>query len=407
MSISAGEIYRPNGERVVVGADGKRSIFHRRLPARPSTPRRVGLSTHVGGMQGLGSRVEVFFHADGELYLAPTGGGEALVSALLYQSAFRRDGITHLLNAIPELRARAAHIEQTTPLLACAPLGLRVARLTIDEGLLLIGDAAGAPDPITGDGIAMAIVSAKPAAKAILSRDFRAYEQTRLQMGRTADRLGRLLLGIPRADGLAARMLLRRRALVPTLLDVAVGRRAQRRDDAAAVQWVDRFFRRGEDVWMPTRSLQREILDDHEPEQVVVDKIYRFLSFVNRRLGGTRATLAQFDSFSRSWTPGERISVLDVASGAADVPRALIAWGRARGFDLRVTALDVSPRALAYARRAGPIDRLGFVCSNVERPCFQDGASTTACALFFITSRTQVVTASDLRSACSSRHCRE
>jgi flavin-dependent dehydrogenase len=179
--------YRPNGERIVVGAD---------------------------------------FHADGELYLAPTGGGEALVSALFYQSAFRRDGITHLLNAIPELRARASRIEQTTPLLACAPLGLRVARLTMDEGLLLIGDAAGAPDPITGDGIAMAIVSAKPAAKAILSRDFRAYEQTRLQMGRTADRLGRLLLGIPRADGLAARMLLRRRALVPTLLDVAVGRRA-------------------------------------------------------------------------------------------------------------------------------------------------------------------------------------
>jgi flavin-dependent dehydrogenase len=147
------------------------------------------------------------------------------VSALFYQSAFRRDGITHLLNAIPELRARAAHIEQTTPLLACAPLGLRVARL-MDEELLLIGDAAGAPDPITGDGMAMAIVSAKPAAEAILSRDFRAYEQTRLQMGRTADRLGRLLLGIPRADGRAARMLLRRRALVPTLLDVAVGRRA-------------------------------------------------------------------------------------------------------------------------------------------------------------------------------------
>jgi len=216
--------YRPSGERIVVGADGKRSMFHRRLPARPSTPRRVGLSTHVAGLQGLGDRVEVFFHADGELYVAPTGGGEALVSALFYQSVFRRDGITHLLNAIPELRARTSCMEQTTPLLACAPLGLRVSRI-VDEGLLLIGDAAGAPDPITGDGIAMAIVSAKPAARAILSGDFRAYERTRLDMGRTADRLGRLLLGMPRADGRTARMLLRRRALVPTLRDVAVGRR--------------------------------------------------------------------------------------------------------------------------------------------------------------------------------------
>ena len=124
-------------------------------------------------------------------------------------------------------------------------------------------------------------------------------------------------------------------------------------------------------MWMPSRSYRREILDDHEPEQAVVDKIYRFLSFVNRRLGGTRATIARFEAFSQSWAPGERITVLDVASGAADVPRGLIAWARTRGFDLRVTALDISPRALSYARRAGQIDRLGLVCSDVERPCFR------------------------------------
>jgi flavin-dependent dehydrogenase len=220
----SGTTYRPEGERLVVGADGRRSIFHRTLSAVASFPRRIGLSTHFTGIDGLGDRVEVFFHPDGELYLAPTGGGEALVSALFYQSTFRRDGIVYLLNAIPELRARAAHIEQTTPLLACAPLGLRVPRI-VGEGLLLIGDAAGAPDPITGDGIAMAVASVKPAAEAILSGDFRTYERIRLGMGRNANRLGRLLLKIPRANGRTARMLLRRRALVPTLLDVAVGRR--------------------------------------------------------------------------------------------------------------------------------------------------------------------------------------
>ena len=135
---------------------------------------------------------------------------------------------------------------------------------------------------------------------------------------------------------------------------------------------------------LKTRSYEREILDDHEPEQPVVDKIYRFLSFVNRRLGGSRATIARFKVFSRSWPPGARIRVLDVASGAADVPRALIAWGRSRGFDVRVTALDLSPRALSYARRAGPRDGLTFVCADVTRPCFQDGAfDYVTCALFF------------------------
>jgi ubiquinone/menaquinone biosynthesis C-methylase UbiE len=137
-------------------------------------------------------------------------------------------------------------------------------------------------------------------------------------------------------------------------------------------------------MWMTSRTYEREILDDHEPEQPVVDKIYRFLSFVNRCLGGSRATIARFKVFSRGWPPGSRIRVLDVASGAADVPRALVAWGRGHGFDIGVTALDISPRALSYARRAGPSDGLSFVCGDVTRPCFQDRAfDYVTCALFF------------------------
>jgi len=135
---------------------------------------------------------------------------------------------------------------------------------------------------------------------------------------------------------------------------------------------------------MPSRSYEREILDDHEPEQPLVDTIYRFLSFVNRRLGGSQATIARFEELSRAWAPGERITVLDVASGAADVPRALIAWARARGFDLRVTALDISPRALSFARRTDSIDRLRLVCSDIEHPCVRDGTfDYVTCALFF------------------------
>jgi flavin-dependent dehydrogenase len=216
--------FRYSGERFVVGADGRRSLFHRRLSAHPPLRRRVGLSAHFSGIEGVVDRVEVFFHRDGELYVAPTGGGETLVSALLYQERFRRDGLLPLLGAIPELRDRTQRLEQTTPVLAAAPLGLHVPRV-VDRELLLIGDAAGAPDPITGDGMAMALSSVRPAAEAIVSGDFGSYERTRLAMGRTADRLGRLLLAASRAEGRAARTLIHRPSLVPTLLDVALGRR--------------------------------------------------------------------------------------------------------------------------------------------------------------------------------------
>ena len=219
-----GTSYRSEGERFVVGADGRHSRFHRRLPARLPRRARVGLSAHVIGLEGVGSRVEVFFHRDGEIYVAPTGGGETLVAALFPRDRFRRDGIPYLLDAIPEIRDRARHVELTTPVLAASPLGLHLERV-VDRDLLLIGDAAGAPDPITGDGIALALSSVKPAADAIVSGDLAAYERVRLAMGRNADRLGRLLLALSRAEGRVAHALLRKRSLVTTLLDVALGRR--------------------------------------------------------------------------------------------------------------------------------------------------------------------------------------
>ena len=219
-----GTPYQSEGERFVVGADGRHSRFHRHLEACRPRRTRVGLSAHVIGLDGVTDRVEVFFHREGELYVAPTGGGEALVAALFHQERFRRDGITHLLNTIPGVRDRARRVEFTTPVLAASPLGLRVSRL-IDRDLLLIGDAAGAPDPITGDGIAMAMASVQPAAEAIVSGDLASYERVRLAMGRNADRLGRLLLAVSRAEGRVAHALLRRPSLVTTLLDVALGRR--------------------------------------------------------------------------------------------------------------------------------------------------------------------------------------
>lgn len=133
------------------------------------------------------------------------------------------------------------------------------------------------------------------------------------------------------------------------------------------------------------RTLQHEILDDHEPEQPVVDRIYAFLALVNRRFGGAGATIDRFETFSRGWRPGQRIDVLDIASGAADIPRTLIAWGRARGFDLRVTALDISQPAIDYARRAGPPDaNLRFLCADITRPfCGDRSFDYVTSALFF------------------------
>ena len=226
-----GTAYRQGPTRFLVGADGAHSIFHRRLPARFVCPPRAGLSAHIIGLEGLGNRVEVFFHNEGELYIAPTGGGEALVSGLFDYRHFRRDGITRLLNTTPALRDRLSHVEFTTPVLAAAPLGLQVPRIVDqDAGLLLVGDAAGSPDPITAGGMALALAATRLASDAILSGTLSEYQRRRLEMGRTVHRLGRLMLWLGRTERQAAWVLRHASAAIPPLLNVAVGYRAVARN---------------------------------------------------------------------------------------------------------------------------------------------------------------------------------
>jgi SAM-dependent methyltransferase len=134
-------------------------------------------------------------------------------------------------------------------------------------------------------------------------------------------------------------------------------------------------------MWMPVRSLEREHMDDHEPPQPVVDEVYRFLGGINRWLGGHSATLERFREFSRGWRPGQRIEVLDVAAGGGDFARALVRWGRARGFDIRVTGLDISLRALRTAR---PEAGVRLVCGDVHHAPLTPGCvDYVTCALFF------------------------
>lgn len=210
---------------VLVGADGRQSMFHRCLPAVAARPHRVGLSTHAVGVDGVTDRVEVFFHGDGELYLAPTGGGEVLMSALFDYRDFTPDAMTRMLHSIPALRERTHRIEFTTPILASAPLGAFVPRIVDEaERLLLVGDAAGAPDPIVGDGLALAFSSTEDAASAIVSGDWRSYQRRRLARGAKARRLGRLMLELSRTERRGAWFLRHCSAIVPRLLDLAVAR---------------------------------------------------------------------------------------------------------------------------------------------------------------------------------------
>jgi flavin-dependent dehydrogenase len=231
--------------RWVIGADGLRSQFHRRpeFPASPPALRRVGLSTHVRGLEIDRERVEVVLHESGEIYLAPSDGDEALVSCLCRQEAFppgatNEDRVLQLLLSLDVLRGRTRGIAFTTPVLAVAPLGLRVGAV-VAGNTLLVGDAAGAPDPVTGEGMSLAILSARAAAQAIAAGRPETYERERRRLAAGSDWLGRWLLRATRYPSIADRVvtsLLEHPELFTKLLEISTGLR--REGDLSLVEYA-------------------------------------------------------------------------------------------------------------------------------------------------------------------------
>jgi SAM-dependent methyltransferase len=92
------------------------------------------------------------------------------------------------------------------------------------------------------------------------------------------------------------------------------------------------------------------------------------IAFANRWLGGIAPIVREVRR------TGAR-TILDVGSGCADVPHALVRDGRRRGVDVRATCLDHSAQMVAIARqRTGADERLTFVLGTGERLPFDDGA---------------------------------
>ena len=99
---------------------------------------------------------------------------------------------------------------------------------------------------------------------------------------------------------------------------------------------------------LPVEDLE---LMDHSP--VGEDELRPTLDFIawaNRRFGGYGPVLAHLALWAEAWPKGAKTTVLDVGTGGADLPIALARWSRARGFDLRVTAIDAVPVIAAIAR---------------------------------------------------------
>lgn len=140
--------------------------------------------------------------------------------------------------------------------------------------------------------------------------------------------------------------------------------------------------------WFPalrTRYRTDEWMDAPDADPALVRRSLGFLRRANRLLGYTRSTLAHLERFSHSWKPGERIRVIDFATGSADVPRAILRWGARSGFDLRVVGVDLHATTARAALADHPPDRrLRIVRADVLQLPFADGSFDYATTSLFL-----------------------
>jgi len=114
------------------------------------------------------------------------------------------------------------------------------------------------------------------------------------------------------------------------------------------------------------RRFVPEFMDDPQIDPIELAVALRFIRTVNARLGGSSAALRHVRRWTEGWPAGRPLTVLDVGTGAADIPLALLRWGRRKGLCLRITAVDNHARTLEYAR--GFLLEAGVIVDDAEDP---------------------------------------
>lgn len=199
--------------RLLIAADGLNSRIRQEagLELVVDELRRYGMRRHYA-LDCWAPFVEVYW-ADGvEAYVTPVGRRQVGVAFLWHSSLGDRVSYDSLLNRFPKLVAKLGSVPAITEVRGAGPL-LRRTTSPISNRLVLLGDAAGYLDAITGEGLTLAFESAAALGRrlpAILKQEPGAligYEIDYRRLYRAYARPAKLLLELSRRPRLRAHLL--------------------------------------------------------------------------------------------------------------------------------------------------------------------------------------------------------
>jgi SAM-dependent methyltransferase len=122
-----------------------------------------------------------------------------------------------------------------------------------------------------------------------------------------------------------------------------------------------------------------ELMDREQPVTPELEKDLSNLVSLNRYFGSHR--LAR--RFLAGWFQRDCCyRVLDLCTGAGDLPRVMVDWARPRGVSLRIDAVDANRATIEIARRqSGAYPEITFVCENALRFEPGQGYDLVTCSL--------------------------
>ncbi len=190
--------------RWLIGADGVQSRVAKwfGLDRLSTSHRRFARQQHFR-IAPWSPFVEIHWAADSQAYVTPVASDEVCV---VFMSRDRHARIPALMEIHSELfrRLRGA---ATSSAERGAIAGTRVLKRVTHGNVLLVGDASGLVDAITGEGLRLGFEQAFAAIEAIARHDVNSYNQMHRAISRRSRNMARLLLAL---DGRPA---LRRRAM--------------------------------------------------------------------------------------------------------------------------------------------------------------------------------------------------
>jgi SAM-dependent methyltransferase len=122
-----------------------------------------------------------------------------------------------------------------------------------------------------------------------------------------------------------------------------------------------------------------ELMDDPSCAAGTLRGNLRDLALLNRLLGAHAFVLRFLDQIVPIWrrragTSPDPLTVLDVATGGADIPAAIVEWGRRRGVPVRIVGIDRHPAIVRIAASRVPRDRVHIVQADAAALPVQDAS---------------------------------